>query len=233
MVMEIIDFRTGKMLEKFIEEEILQFDIDEDGLHSQPLVEFDKFKIKIKKLLGNFRHDYQKYYVLSNISDCYHDIEEVNKNKIKLLKEVNPDLDTEKVDDYFSLKQIEKIKEWIQSQSIKYKTQESSQRPSKTDKATHKQQMLILHYIGVLKKIDLLTQKKINQAKLISYLLNRDEKNTKTFIETMNLKMNDKDKDVAMTPKNLRFVHTLFIDLGLNDLANRVQEDLDLALQEK
>jgi hypothetical protein len=86
--------------------------------------------------------------------------------------------------------------------------------------------MLILHYLGFLEKIELLLKTQEKQAELLSYILDRNSKNTKTFFVTMKSVMDYEDKDMAKTPKNLDFVKKLFLDLGLNELAEKVQEDI-------
>jgi len=229
----IIDLPTAQRLEKFIQEDIWQIHIDDGEILSELLTDYDKFKILVQNFLNDLQNDYQKHFVLFNLSEEYHKSEKNRQDKLYSVREKNSSYDLKLGSELFNLPQIEKINRWIESELQKYKTPDLILQPAATDKATHKQQMLILHYLGVIKKINLLTQKKVNQAKLISYLLNRSEKNTKTFIETMNLKMADKDKDVAMTPKNLEFVYNLFTDIGLIDLANKVQKDLEKASREK
>ncbi len=234
--MEPVGLFTDQKLKKFIDDVILRIDIDEDGFHSELLKDLEEFKVKVEEFLINFEKAHVKYYILYNLLDFYLEVYTDRKKRAvedeKLIKE-NDHMSKFDVSFLYGLKEIEEIIEWLQLHLDEYNSSVSKQKPSITEKATHKQQMLILHYLGVLEKISLITQKRIDQAKLISYLINRNEKNTKTFIESMKLKMLDIEKDVAMTPKNLRFVHTLFTDLGLSDLADKVQIDLDLALREK
>jgi len=84
-----------------------------------------------------------------------------------------------------------------------------------------------MHYLGLVEKIEItgLTQEK--RAELISYIINRGDKNTKTFIANITQVMDNEDIDIAKTPKNLSFVLKLFEDLGLLDLANTVKKDME------
>lgn len=96
---------------------------------------------------------------------------------------------------------------------------------STVKKSTHKQQILILHYLGFLDKIESLHITQEKKAELLSIILNRGSKNTKTFFTNIKLVMENEDIHTAKTPKNLDFVENLFIELGLQELAQKVQDD--------
>ena len=95
-------------------------------------------------------------------------------------------------------------------------------------KSSHKQQILFLDYLGILDKINTLKITQEKQAELISYIINRGTKNTKTLYTTRSLRYDKKSlTDVVKSPKNLEFVQNIFRNLGLDDLVEKVQKDKD------
>ena len=120
---------------------------------------------------------------------------------------------------------IHPITLWMKEKLAKLQELETSIQSK--DKARHKQQMLILHYLGILDKIDLLPLNQGGKAQLLSTLLNRSEKNTNNYLASIALTMATEQTDVAKTPKNLNFVLNLFKELGLTDYTGSIQSDLN------
>ncbi len=94
-------------------------------------------------------------------------------------------------------------------------------KPQKREETTHKQQILILHYLGILDKYDISTVKK---GLLFSKLLNKNDKNTEDHIRYVSGKI---DKNEIKTRNNLEFVYKLFEELELTELAVLVKRDMD------
>ena len=115
------------------------------------------------------------------------------------------------------------LTEWLKERKNQFQKTELKTAP--TIKSTHKQQMLILHYLGFLDKIHVLLPTLEKRAELLTYILNRDIKNTKTYFSLINLFLNEKDKDIVKTPNNLDFVEKVFLELGLQEFAQNVKED--------
>ena len=59
----------------------------------------------------------------------------------------------------------------------------------KSKETTHKQQILILHYMGILDQLKNTTA--VNKGILFSNLLNRDKKNTEDYIRYVNGKIDE------------------------------------------
>jgi hypothetical protein len=84
-----------------------------------------------------------------------------------------------------------------------------------------KQKILILHYLGIIPKINLANTKK---ALLLSMLLNLNEQNLRGYLTYVGAKK-IKDSDIK-TVDNLRAVHKIFEKLGLIDELVLVNKDL-------
>lgn len=97
----------------------------------------------------------------------------------------------------------------------------------KKEYASHKQQVLLLYYTGLLDHIKEFDLNKQDTAKLVSYILNRHEKNTRTFISEIHQGASFEHKDIALTPKNLDFVENIFQKFELEDCIQLVQKDRD------
>ena len=115
------------------------------------------------------------------------------------------------------------LTEWLKEMKIQYRQLESETK--RHDKAAHKQQILILHYLGLLDKIDVLPLTQEKRADLLSYILNRNSKNTKTYLSTIKGRIDYEDPGFAKTPNNLDFVEKLFRDFELEEIVQKIQED--------
>ena len=92
----------------------------------------------------------------------------------------------------------------------------------KSEETTTKQQILILHYLGFIPKINLENTKK---AILFSKLLNRNEQNLREYLTYIDgLKVEDSD---IKTKNNLEAVCKIFEELDLMDEVALVKKDLE------
>ena len=91
----------------------------------------------------------------------------------------------------------------------------------KSEEATHKQQILILHYLGILDQFNITTVKK---GRLFSQLLNRNDKNTEDYIRYVGERV---EKNNLKSDKNLEYVYDLFEEIGLISQAEKVKRDID------
>ena len=92
----------------------------------------------------------------------------------------------------------------------------------KSEETTTKQQILILHYLGFIPKINLENTKK---AILFSKLLNRNEQNLREYLTYIDgLKVEDSD---IKTRNNLEAVRKIFEELGLMAEVALVTKDLE------
>jgi hypothetical protein len=92
--------------------------------------------------------------------------------------------------------------------------------------STLNQQIIMLHYLGLLDWLEKETRviTKQNKALLLSSLLNQDAKNVKTLLERPDL-----IKDQAHSKKMKEYLNniiTLFNKVGLNEISERVSSDL-------
>ncbi len=92
---------------------------------------------------------------------------------------------------------------------------------SKKENTSHKQQILILHYLGILDQHNITNVKK---GLLFSKLLNKNDKNTENYIRYVDGKIDEKG---IKTRNNLVYVYNLFEDLGLNNEAAKAKADID------
>lgn len=90
----------------------------------------------------------------------------------------------------------------------------------KSKETTHKQQILILHYMGILDKYKLSGVKK---GILFSKLINKNDKNTEDYIRNVVAGVNQNN---LKTEENLEFVYNLFEESGLLNEAAEVKMDL-------
>ncbi len=92
---------------------------------------------------------------------------------------------------------------------------------SKESEITTKQQILILEYLGVIKQINLETNKK---ADLISKLINRNDQNVRynlTYVGSKQIEKSD-----IKTVENLKVVRKIFKDCGLIREIKLIDNDL-------
>ena len=99
--------------------------------------------------------------------------------------------------------------------------EEYHNKKQKSEETTHKQQILILHYLGILDQFNIATVKK---GRLFSQLLNRNDKNTEDYIRYVDGKIDGKGNK---TINNLEYVYNLFEDLGFRNEATKVKADID------
>ena len=99
--------------------------------------------------------------------------------------------------------------------------EEFHNKKKKRKETTHKQQVLILHYLGIL---DQLKNPTIKKGILFSALLNMDKKNTEDYIRNVGGKT---EKNEIKTRNNLEFVYNLFEELEMTELASQVKIDID------
>ncbi|MCJ7447161.1 MAG: hypothetical protein MUO72_05695 [Bacteroidales bacterium] len=99
--------------------------------------------------------------------------------------------------------------------------EQSKREVQKESETTTKQQVLILYYLGVLKKIDLDTTKK---SKLLSKLINRHEQNIRDCLTYME-RMNDEYSEIK-TKGNLEAVRSIFEQLGMTKEISLIDKDL-------
>ncbi len=93
---------------------------------------------------------------------------------------------------------------------------------SKKEETTIKQQLLILHYMGILKNIDLPNTKK---AKLLSTLLNKTEQDIREVLTYIEGKKEESKK--IKSKDNLEFVKKHFEKLGMNEAIEKINKDLE------
>lgn len=95
---------------------------------------------------------------------------------------------------------------------------------------THRaQQMLILHHLGVLEKLNDLDISGIKKSKLLSALLNASQENIKDDLSAIN-----KKESYLKNTANYKVVNKIFKDAGLKKLVDETDKILDnLAKQEK
>ena len=98
---------------------------------------------------------------------------------------------------------------------------------------SHKKVMLILHYLGMLDKLQSIGLDKKDEAQILSDIIGFSKKNTQTFTANMGLTFYPADDDVAMTYKNLEFAKKYFQDLGLTSIVDEVEEDLSRSEADK
>ena len=92
----------------------------------------------------------------------------------------------------------------------------------KDEETTTKQQILILHYLGIIPKINL---ENTSKAILFSKLLNRNDQNIREYLTYVGGKKVE-DSDIK-TENNLKAVRKIFEELGLIAEVALVNEDLE------
>lgn len=100
---------------------------------------------------------------------------------------------------------------------------ESKSNKRKSEKeTTMKQQLLILHYLGIIDSMNLSETTK--KAKLLSVLLNRSEQNIRTELTYIDAR---KIEDSEMkTIENLNAILPVFEEVGLNEIVETIKADL-------
>lgn len=85
------------------------------------------------------------------------------------------------------------------------------------DNLSHKQQILLLEKLGVFEIPEIKKLTGLQIGKLFSYLLNRDEKNTNTYLRNKGLekKQVSMDKDFVKSDKNVKRVNEILKEIGL------------------
>jgi hypothetical protein len=98
----------------------------------------------------------------------------------------------------------------------------------KSEEVTTKQQILILHYLGVIQAVDLDDSRK---AFLFSKLLNRDCQNIREYLGHVNgLKVELSD---IKTKRNLEIVRDIFLELKMTKETNLINKDLEVLEKKK
>ena len=90
----------------------------------------------------------------------------------------------------------------------------------KSEETSTKQQILILHYLGIIPDINLVDTKK---AVLFSKLLNRNEQNIRDYLGHVNMKV---EVSEIKTKGNLDAVRSIFEELGMVDELALINKDL-------
>jgi len=94
--------------------------------------------------------------------------------------------------------------------------------PRRSEETTTKQQILILHYLGIIPKINLVDTKK---ALLFSKLLNRDYQNIREYLgRVVGVKVEESD---IKTKNNLEEVRKIFEELGMKNEISLIDKDLE------
>ena len=93
---------------------------------------------------------------------------------------------------------------------------------SRKNALSTKQKVLILHYLGLIDSIDLITQKK---AKILSVLLERSEQDIKSGITYVNARKIEKN-DIK-TKNNIHTVKKLFEELRISNYNEKIDRDLE------
>ena len=101
---------------------------------------------------------------------------------------------------------------------LKNELNKNQNKPSKKVSIPHKQKMLILYYLG----LTVSEQDNTKVAKILSQVLELSEENTRRYLSWVQFGKND-----VRTEKNLKATKTLFNTIGLNEIANEIQEDID------
>ena len=96
----------------------------------------------------------------------------------------------------------------------------SSKKITEHSETSLKQQILILHYLGILENLETSTNK--NKIHLISKLLNRSESKVKTFLTYLG----HNSEHNAITPDNLEYVINLFEKTGYKIPAEKAKTSL-------
>lgn len=94
---------------------------------------------------------------------------------------------------------------------------QSKDEENNSDKLSHKQQILFLEKLGFFDLPTLKNLTTINKGKLLSYLLNRSEKNSTDYIRNLDVPKGrvKKDANFVKTEKNIQHVNTVMQTLRL------------------
>lgn len=90
----------------------------------------------------------------------------------------------------------------------------------------YKEQILIMEYLGMLNNLTT-TELLKHRAKIISAIIGKDADNAEKALRNIDGKPKETGKDVVKTRKNLESVKALFIDVGLDNVANEIQKDIE------
>ena len=108
-------------------------------------------------------------------------------------------------------KQFSQYYTWLQELQLKKPS-------SKKATLSHKQKMLVLHYLG----LDLNKYDNTNTAKVLSQLLELSEDNTRKYMSYLSAGKND-----VRTKNNLQIVSLLFENNGLTEISATIKKDLE------
>jgi len=197
--------------------------------------------IEAQNLLRTYTGKSHELYKLS-IKDIRETLKEYNtpKEKLNFLKEVLQNIieyrieTKQEIDETYSpeeqvnsmypvLLSIEQLEKEVDSLILDYekindlKPDETDLKKLKEDNLSHKQQILLLFNLGFfdLPKIkELSIQKK---GRIISAIINRDEKNASDYIRYFNGK-NIESKYECKTPTNLKAVNQILKEVGLPEI---------------
>jgi hypothetical protein len=127
--------------------------------------------------------------------------------------------------------QTEKKLEEFQEQIAALKNQKSGLKrtPKKDDSITIKQQLLLLHYLGALEKINKLTIAS-KKSVFLKQLLNKNEQNIRTEITPAKIEellYSNSRRKREQIKENLIKVSELFDELGLKSVVKKVKQDIE------
>jgi hypothetical protein len=91
----------------------------------------------------------------------------------------------------------------------------------KSEETPTKQQILLLHYLGIIDNIDLDNKRK---SLLLSKLLNRNNQNVRDYLTYVDTKIDYSD---IKTKNNLEAVRKIFEEVGLTNEMELVTKDLE------
>jgi len=115
-----------------------------------------------------------------------------------------------------------RLKKEIQDLIDKSINESKRKGPRRYEETTTKQQILILHYLGIIPKINLVDTKK---ALLFSKLLNRDDQNIREYLgRVVGVKVEESD---IKTKNNLEEVRKIFEELGMKNEISLIDKDLE------
>ena len=171
---------------------------------------------QIEKILNGLKKD-EKIYFLDSLYEIFMKYSEARIGDVIFVDEEG----RERVKTPFH-PPVHHLVKWLKNEL--HKINNSGLKSAKDQDIYHGEQMLILHYLGLLKNEHLLPVTTENQAKLISSLLLRNEENTRQFLTYFGTK---KNLDFKHNKKYLKRVYDLFIKFKMKELANKVKEDLE------
>lgn len=150
----------------------------------------------------------------------------------------------------FLFRHIKECRDFIVDQELDYKTErmknlnelkdvlsdlfpkdliKKAQNLSSTQPISHKQQILMLHYLGWLWSTPQMTTD--NRGKLIGYLLDKNAKNSADYIRYLNGAPDP--KHLCKTEDNIKLVISVFEELGLEEPLEKALQDLKALIKKR